>query len=56
MFMPPSQHPDEHLMNDRAQRRIQDGRGRRRMSIAGMVILSGLVLAALAALVAFGIG
>ena len=56
MYMPPSQHPDEHLMNDRAQRGIQDGRGRRRMSIIGMVLLSGLFLAVVVALVVFGIG
>ena len=56
MYMPPSQHPDEHLMNDRAQRRIQDGRGRRRMSVVGMVLLSGLFLAVVVALVVFGIG
>ena len=37
MYMPPSQHPDKHLMNDRTQRGIQDGRGRRRMSIVGMI-------------------
>lgn len=56
MYMPPSQHPDEHLMNDKAQREIQDGRGRRRMSIVGMILLSGLFLAVVCALVVFGIG
>ena len=56
MYMPPSQHPDEHLMIDKAQRRIQDGRGGRRMSIVGIILLSGLFLAAVCALLFFGIG
>lgn len=56
MYMPPPQHPDEHLMIDKAQRRIQDGRGRRRMSKLGMILVSGLVLAVVCALVVFGIG
>ena len=56
MYMPPPQHPDEHLMNDRAQRRIQDGRGGRRMSIVGIILLSGLFLAVVCALLFFGIG
>ena len=56
MFMPPSQHPDEHLMHDRAQRKIEDGRGRRRMSKLGIILLSGLFLVVVAALVSLGIG
>ena len=58
MYMPPPQHPDEHLIHDRTQRRIQDQdpRGRRRMSKVGIILLSGLFLAVVAALVALGIG
>ena len=58
MHMPPPQHPDEHLMHDRTQRRIheQDPRGRRRMSKLGIVLLSGLFLVVVAALVSLGIG
>ena len=45
-------------MHDRTQRKIQDQdpRGRRRMSKMGIVLLSGLFLAVVAALVALGIG
>ena len=56
MYIPPPQHPDEHLIHDRTQRRIQDPRGRRRMSKVGIILLSGLFLAVVAALVALGIG
>ncbi|MCY4415287.1 MAG: hypothetical protein OXE87_03125 [Chloroflexi bacterium] len=52
--MPPPQHPDEHLMIDKAQRNIQDGRGRRRMSKLGMILVSGLVLAVLVAAAVLG--
>ena len=41
-------------MIDRAQRKIQDGRGRRRMSKLGMIILSGLVLAVVIAAAVLG--
>ena len=58
MYLPPPQHPDEHLMHDRTQRRLhdQDTRGRRRMSKLGIVLLLGLFLAVVTALVALGIG
>ena len=56
MYMPPSQHPDEHLMIDKAQRRIQDRRGRRRMSKVGMILLSGLFLAVIIAAAVLGFG
>ena len=56
MYLPPPQHPDEHLMIDKAQRRIQDGRGRRRMSKLGMILLSGLFLAVVIAAVILGCG
>ena len=54
MYMPPPQHPDEHLMIDKAQRGIQDGRGRRRMSKLGMILVSGLVLAVVIAAAVLG--
>ena len=53
MYMPPPQHPDEHLMNDRAQRRIQDSRimptheHRRHNPAVWVVSGGGLRLAAL---------
>ena len=56
MYLPPSQHPDEHLLIDKAQRRIQDGRGRRRMSKLGMILLSGLFLAIVIAAMILGFG
>ena len=56
MYMPPPQHPDEHLMIDRAQRKIQDGRGRRRMSKLGMILIAGLALAVVIAAAVLGFG
>lgn len=56
MYTPPPQHPDEHLMIDKAQRGIQDGRGRRRMSKLGMILLSGLFLAIVIAAMILGFG
>ena len=49
MFMPPPQHPDEHLMRTRAERKEQDARGSqgsRTISASARVILTMFVFAA----------
>lgn len=53
--LPPPQHPDEHLMHSRTQRKLEeaDNRpGKRAVSTGDVVLLSGLALA-LAAVVVF---
>ena len=49
--LPPPNHPDEHLMHARTERKLQDApgnRGSRRVSAGDVVILSVLALAAIA--------
>ena len=60
MFMPPPQHPDEHLMRTRAERKEQDARGSqdsRTISAGARVILTVFVFAAVVviALVVFAL-
>ena len=50
-MLPPPNHPDEHLMQARTQRKLQDAkgnRGRRSISKGDMVLVSVLAFAAMA--------
>ena len=53
-MLPPPNHPDEHLMQARTQRKLQDApgnRGRRSVSKGDLVLVSVLALAAMAVIV-----
>ena len=53
-MLPPPNHPDEHLMQARTQRKLQDAkgnRGNRSVSAGDVILMSSLALVAMAVIV-----